>query len=126
MAARLVERMPQLGVRASGETVWYSGHWELQYYLERAGMQPVIARRSHLRPGDWLILSDGTAPSPLSFPASRFERVDQMAAVSRSPWSTIPLYYDGPVPLRRQPDVQASARIFRVRRDWISQLQSAP
>jgi hypothetical protein len=117
--------MPRLRTGAPGETVWYSGHWELQYYLEQAGMQPVIASRSYLRPGDWLILSDGTAPSPLHFPASRFERVDELAAVSRSPWSTIPLYYDGPVPLRRQLDVQASARIFRVSRDWLSQLQSA-
>jgi hypothetical protein len=125
MAARLVERMPRLRTGAPGETVWYSGHWELQYYLERAGMQPVIASRSYLRPGDWLILSDGTAPSPLKFPASRFERVDEMAAVSRSPWSTIPLYYDGPVPLRRQGETQASARIFRVSRDWLTQLDSA-
>ena len=43
--------------------------------------------------------------------------------MSRWPWSTIPLYYDGPVPLRRQPETQASARIFRVTRDWVSQLQ---
>jgi hypothetical protein len=123
MAARIVERMSQLGAGSGRESVWYSGHWEMQFYLAQAGMQPVIAGRSHLRPGDWLILSEGTAPSPLSFPASRFRQEDELLAVSRSPWSTIPIYYDGPVPLRRQPAMQSSARIFRVTRDWISQLQ---
>jgi hypothetical protein len=124
LTARLVERMPQLGAEAGRETVWYSGHWELQFYLARAGMQPVIASRSHLRPGDWLILSEGTAPSPLSFPASRFrQQQDELTAVSAWPWSTIPLYYDGPVPLRRQPERQSSARIFRVTRDWVPQLE---
>lgn len=123
LAARIVERMPQLGADPQRETVWYNGHWELQYYLARAGMQPVIAGRSQLRPRDWLILSEGTAPSPLSFPASRFSQQDELVAVSRWPWSTIPLYYDGPVPLRRQGEMQSSARIFRVTRDWVSQLQ---
>jgi 4-amino-4-deoxy-L-arabinose transferase-like glycosyltransferase len=124
LAARIAERVPQLGADAPRETVWYNGHWELQFYLARAGMQPVIAGRSHLRPGDWLILSEGTAPSPLSFPASRFRQQDELVAVSGWPWSTIPLYYDGPVPLRRQGEMQSSARIFRVTRDWVSQLQS--
>ena len=118
--------MPQLGADPQRDTVWYSGHWELQYYLERAGLQPVIAGRSHLRPGEWLILSEGAAASPLSFPASRFRQQDELVAVSRWPWSTIPLYYDGPVPLRRQPESQSSARIFRVTRDWVAQLQSPP
>ena len=124
LAARIVERMPQLGADSGRETLWYTGHWELQYYLERAGLQPVIAGRSQLRPGDWLILSEGTAPPRLSFPASRFRQEDELEAVSAWPWSTIPLYYDGPVPLRRQPELQSSARIFRVKRDWISPLPS--
>jgi hypothetical protein len=126
LAARIVERVPQLGADPQRETVWYSGHWELQYYLAQAGMQPVIAGGSQLRPRDWLILSEGASASPLSFPASRFRQEDELIAVSRSPWSTIPLYYDGPVPLRRQPESQASARIFRVTRDWIPRLQVSP
>ena len=126
LAARIVERIPQLGASSERETVWYNGHWELQFYLERADMRPVIAGRSQLRPQDWLILSEGTAAPPLSFPSDRFRQQDELVAVSASPWSTIPLYYDGPVPLRRQPETQASARIFRVTRDWVSQLQVAP
>ena len=82
--------------------------------------------RSQLRPQDWLILSEGTAATPLSFPADRFRQQDELVAVSASPWSSIPIYYDGPVPLRRQPETQASARIFRVTRDWVSQLQVSP
>jgi hypothetical protein len=126
LAARIVDRLPQLGADPARETVWYNGHWELQYYLEQAGMRPVIAGRSQLRPQDWLILSEGTAAPPLSFPGDRFRQQDELVAVSRSPWSTIPLYYDGPVPLRRQPENQASARIFRVTRDWVSHLQVSP
>jgi hypothetical protein len=123
LAERIAERLPQLGADPQRETLWYTGHWELQYYLEQAGLQPVEARRSQLRPKDWVVLTEGTAPSPLSFPASRFREEDQLVAVSRSPWSTIPLYYDGPVPLRRQPESQATAGIYRVTRDWMAQLQ---
>ena len=125
-AARILERSSELGADAARETLWYNGHWELQYYLKHAGMRPVIAGRSQLRPQDWLILSEGTAASPLSFPADHFRQQDELVAVSASPWSTIPLYYDGPVPLRRQPETQASARIFRVTRDWVSHLQVSP
>jgi len=126
LAARIVARLPELGADVPRETLWYNGHWELQFYLEQAGMRPVIAGRSQLRPQDWLILSESTAAPPLSFPADRFRQQDELVAVSASPWSTIPLYYDGPVPLRRQPETQARARIFRVTRDWVSHLQSSP
>jgi len=125
-ATRIVERMPQLGADSERETLWYNGHWELQFFLKQAGMRPVIAGRSQLRPQDWLILSEGTAAPPLSFPADRFRQQDELVAVSASPWSTIPVYYDGPVPMRRQPETQARARIFRVTRDWVSHLQVSP
>ena len=69
LVARVVDRLPQLGAHPERETVWYNGHWELQYYAEQAGMRPVIAGRSQLRPQDWLILSEGTNQPPLSFPA---------------------------------------------------------
>jgi hypothetical protein len=38
-------------------------------------------------------------------------------AVSRSPWTTIPHLYDGPVPLRRQDSNQSAVRIYRVLAD---------
>jgi hypothetical protein len=38
--------------------IWFSGHWEFQYYAERAGMRPVVAGVSRLRPGDWLVVPD--------------------------------------------------------------------
>ncbi len=126
LVARVAERLPQLGARPESETVWYNGHWEFQYYADQAGMRPVIAGRSQLRPQDWLILTEGTNQPPLSFPSSRFREQDELVAVSRSPWSTMPLYYDGPVPLRRQPATQTRARIFRVTGDWVSQLQVSP
>jgi len=123
LAARLVTRLPELTADPSRETRWYNGHWEIQYYLGRAGMQPVVADRSQIRPGDWLILTDGTAAPGLRFPADRFRQVDELVAVSASPWSTNPVYYDGPIPLRRQPETQVTALVFRATRDWISHLR---
>jgi hypothetical protein len=115
------ERLAQLGADPARETIWYTGHWEFQFYAERAGMQPVVAGRSLLRTGDWLVLSAGTAPPAIVFPSRYFRREDERQARSASPWSTIPSYYDGPVPLRRQPERQAVVRLFRVVRDLVPQ-----
>ena len=38
-------------------------------------------------------------------------------ATSAVPWSTIPYYYAGPVPLRRQPVAQVVAVIYRATAD---------
>jgi len=40
----------------SSMRVWFQGHWGLQYYLQKAGAQPVDFSRSVLSPGDILIL----------------------------------------------------------------------
>ena len=124
--ARAEQRLTQLGADRTRETLWYNGHWELQFYAEEAGMHAVVAGESQLRPRDWLLLTENTTQPPISFPADRFREEDELLAMSRSPWSTMPLYYDGPVPLRRQPEFQARARIFRVTRDWVSQVRVSP
>jgi hypothetical protein len=59
-------------------------------------------------------------PSPfIAFPFSDFHKEDELVATSASPWSTISLYYDGPVPLRRQPEQQAVVLMLRVKRDLV-------
>jgi NAD(P)-dependent dehydrogenase (short-subunit alcohol dehydrogenase family) len=121
---RAAQRLTQLGADPSRETLWYTGHWELQFYAQQAGLRAIVPGESHLRPRDWLLLPEGMAKPPLSFPSSHFEQQDELLATSASPWSTIPLYYDGPVPLRRQPAAQALLRIFRVTRDWVPQRRS--
>ena len=120
--ARAVERLPQLGARADGETIWYLGHWELQFYAERAGLRPLIGGVSQLRQGDWLVLCFGVAQPSIDFPPDGFRLKDQLVAASAWPWSTIPLYYDGFTPLHRQPATQPYIRIFRVTRDLVPRL----
>ena len=123
VVARAAERLAQLGVDRARETVWYIGHWEMQFYAERAGMRPVVAGESQLRPLDWLVLPDNVSRPPISFPSGSFRAEDELVATSASPWSTIPLYYDGPVPLRRQLGKHAAIRILRVTRDLVPRLQ---
>jgi hypothetical protein len=125
LALRAADRLVQLGADPSRETFWYAGHWELQYYAERAGMRAVVAGVSHLRARDWLVLPRGGALPPIHFPSSHFRQEDELTASSRSPWSTIPLYYDGPVPLRRRPEQPPALLLFRVKRDLVPQLEPA-
>jgi len=121
VVARAVERLPQLGARTDRETIWYVGHWELQFYAERAGLRPLIAGVSQLRTHDWLVLCFGVPQPAIDFPPDAFRLRDELRAVSASPWSTIPLYYDGLTPLHRQPAMQSYIRIFRVTRDLVPQ-----
>jgi hypothetical protein len=121
--ARAEERLTQLGADRTREAVWYNGHWELQFYAEEAGMRAVVAGQSQLRPLDWLLLGQGTAAPPILFPLEYFRKEDELTATSTSPWSTISIYYDGPIPLRRQPEVQTVLKIFRVTRDVVPRLR---
>ena len=86
-------------------------------------MRPVVAGESHLRPRDWLVLPDKVPRPPISFPEDFFRAEDELVATSASPWSTISVYYDGPIPLRRQPEPHAALRILRVTRDLVPRLQ---
>ena len=107
LVVRAVERLPQLGADRARETVWYTGYWEVQFYAERAGMRPVVAGESQLRARDWLLYPLGVPGAPISFPFSDYRQEDELVATSASPWSTIFSYYDGTVPLRRQPEEHA-------------------
>ena len=88
-------------------------------------MRPVVAGESHLRPLDWLVLPTAVSRPAISFPSGYFRLEDELVATSVSPWSTIPLYYDGLVPLCRQLEQHAMVRIFRVTRDLVPQPQGA-
>jgi hypothetical protein len=125
LVERAVERLAQLGADREQETIWYIGHWEIQFYAERAGMHPVVAGESHLRAGDWLVLPDNVPRPPISFLSGYFRQEDQLVATSVSPWSTIVAYYGGTAaPLRRQSE-RAVVRILRVVRDLVPRLQGS-
>jgi 4-amino-4-deoxy-L-arabinose transferase-like glycosyltransferase len=115
LVGRIAERLPQLGAKP-GDTIWYTGHWEVQYYGEQIGWRPVIAGRSHLRRGDWLVLSTTAHQPRISYPPV-FQRVAVVGVRSPSVWSTIPTYYSAPVAIRQQIVPHAFARIYRLTDD---------
>jgi 4-amino-4-deoxy-L-arabinose transferase-like glycosyltransferase len=43
---------------ASGQRVWFVGHWGFQWYAERAGARPVTVTPPYPEPGDLLVVSD--------------------------------------------------------------------
>ena len=59
LVERVAQRLTRLGAPGPHSTIWYTGHWEMQFYGEQAGWKPVIAGRSRLRAGDWLVLPAG-------------------------------------------------------------------
>ena len=62
----IAERLATLGASAPRETIWYTGHWEFQFYAERSGWRAVIPGASKLRRGDWLVI-----PANVDLPESR-------------------------------------------------------
>jgi hypothetical protein len=97
-------------------TIWYVGHWGFQFYAERAGMKPVVATRSRLGAGDWLVVPD--------------QRIDQQAiALDQErlcpwgeplfvqddlPWRTVSCYYGGSAPLEHQEGPRLMVQVYRV------------
>ncbi len=120
LVAQISQRFSALGAAPERETIWYTGHWEFQFYAERAGWRAVIPDESQLRRGDWLVIPANVDQPRLAF-APGFERVAAIAIASPSPWSTIPPYHSGAVPLRRQLVPHASARLYRVTSDLKAQ-----
>ena len=113
---RVAQRLSQLGAPSERASIWYTGHWEMQFYGERAGWRAVIPGESHLRAGDWLVLPAGVDQPRISYPPV-FRLVDALVAASPAPWSTIPYYYSGPVPLRRRQVAPVIARLYRTMAD---------
>lgn len=61
---------------ASGNTVWYAGHWGFQWYAERAGARPVSIRPPYPKSGDLVVSSDHSGGDMINFlPSSRLLQV---------------------------------------------------
>jgi hypothetical protein len=111
---RTEERLVAMGLDRERESVWYVGLWGFQFYAERLGMKPVVPGSSSLEAGDWLVVPEGLARQHVSIPPSRVTRVALVESRSRWPWSSIPSFYAGPIPLRSQPEAQLIVRVYRV------------
>ena len=69
---------------ASGERVWYAGHWGFHWYAERSGAIPVTVEAPWPSPGEILISSSADEPRMLCFlPRHLLQNVGDMRATGR-------------------------------------------
>jgi hypothetical protein len=97
-----------------GETVWYVGHWGIQYYAEAAGLRPIVPGSSRLEPDDWVLFPQGVHTQAVQLPRYGMVQLTQFSRASASPWSTLPGIYAGYRPIRPQPDMQLLITLGRV------------
>jgi hypothetical protein len=114
-AARRIE---ELDHRAGQGTVWYLGHWGFQFYAEQLGMRPVVPGESRLRRGDWLVAPEGISKQSVRAPGAS-PRAERIEVRSRSPWSTNPWSYMGPLPIRARSPVHVRVAIHPVLRGFV-------
>lgn len=66
--------------RSEGRTLWFQGHWGLQWYLEEGGARPIDFERSPIRPGDRIAMpSYNTNLRPLPAESTRLVEVVPLA-----------------------------------------------
>lgn len=94
---------------------WYVGHWGFKYYAEREGMKTVIADKSQLRKGDWLVVPvHGVFRQQVFFDPNHLEFVKELNFDDCLPLQTVPHYYLGSIPLSRRNKPRISIVICRV------------
>ena len=124
----LAERAAEIARPASGETVWFNGHWGFQYYCDRAGMRPVVPGQSTLRAGDWLVYpvipDDGGFYRPWHGFASFVIDSDCVEKYMTLTWDdplwaqTIPNLYGGSAPIRNRDHPRLKLAIYRIVAAW--------
>jgi hypothetical protein len=95
-------------------TVWFTGHWGLQYCALRTGWRPVEPDWSELMAGDWLVVPErDTGGQRIELPSQavfvrRFDRP------SRWPISTMPWFAGSNAAFRRQTGPVLSLDVYRI------------
>ncbi|MBP3956789.1 glycosyltransferase family 39 protein [Gemmata sp. G18] len=115
--------------RRDGETVWFVGHWGFQFYCEREGMMPLIAKQTVARAGDFVVL-------PLYPEGDNFPRpyggfavthppegaADAVGDVECDDWlsaKTVPNFYGGADPVSGRDSPRLRVRVYRLKSDWV-------
>lgn len=107
--------------------IWYVvGLWGFQFYAERAGMNPVIPNRSHLRQGDWLVIPGESVWQGIHIDADRTDMVDRVSVDDFLPLSTKHGYYAGRTPMERRDGPRVSVMLYRVGADWVPATSARP
>jgi hypothetical protein len=52
--------------RAEQNTLWFTGHWGLQYYMEEMGARPVDKQRSRMAIGDFLLIPENRSSAKVT------------------------------------------------------------
>lgn len=93
--------------------MWYAGHWGFAYYAEQQGMHPLIPDYTHVQAGDWLVLPDGIDRQDFQLAPWSFWLAAERTYYHPLGLRTVPNYYAGSVPVRRQGGPQIALRVFR-------------
>ncbi len=105
--------------RAPGQTVWFTGHWGLQFYGPLAGFRPILPDRSKIHRGDWLVLTRyGLATQEIALPPGRTSDVADVTVNDTPPLTTTP-YYGYPVPLLHRDAPQVWLQVLRATADFV-------
>jgi hypothetical protein len=109
----IASELDSLGYDPDKENVWFTGHWGFEFYSERRGYSPLIARRSQIKKGDWLVFSNSTSAQGVPS-ISRSGVLAEVSVSSVFPLATMPNSYQAAVAIRRQPRFQNRVAIMRV------------
>jgi hypothetical protein len=105
--------------RNNAAPIYFTGHWGLQFYAERAGWRPVDPDHTRLPEGGWLVVPGRELGS---------QRIDVPSAAvfghhidveSRWPLATIPWLHASNAPMRRQVGSILSLSVYRVTADCV-------
>ncbi len=115
--------------RAPEATVWYVGHWGFQHYCERAGMKPLIAKRTVACAGDYVVLPVYPKGEPFPRPYAGFDvthpRAEEAEVVGEVEWDdplaakTVPNFYGGADPVIGRDAPRLRVRVYRLKEDWV-------
>lgn len=114
--------------RPAGSTVWYTGHWGLQFYCERAGMKPLVPGESQLAPGDYLVLPvhpdaggffrPHLGTNPIEVRTGCAEVVGEVVWEDALAAQMVPNYYGGINPVVGRDHPRLRVVIYRITRPW--------
>lgn len=89
----------QVGDLPEGRTIWYHGVWGFKYYAMEAGMQAIVAGRSDVAKGDYLLVPSAGIAVPK--PALDLDQWEEVARYRGGIAANLKMsgYYYGVVPL---------------------------
>jgi len=117
--------------RGDSGTVWFVGHWGMQYYGERAGLRHFIPGGPQVQPGDWLVLPEHPDATGFYRPYSggdfewyRLKTPNDAECVERLIFDdslsamTVPTFYGGVEPIVGRSRPRLILGIYRMKQTW--------